>query len=240
VRSSPQLEEHLKEFCAKGELAPRTERNNYLKISYCGAGKLISPKWNVKIYTSGAVVCNDLALLKALQEGSLLPAPPLPLIQIDDAGIGFPLCGAMVGITDGKQVWTDIIDASFFQTPKFEKQQYVTEYARKGLNLLAKIGIKPETSRIEICTGFINTRLKNLLREKGYDVRVTEIKGLLQDQLERLFREHVHKEIGEDLAYDPKELAKNEIGKKYYSVVNWARNHKPHLLKSGWGSMKCS
>jgi hypothetical protein len=238
MKNSPQLEERLKDLCSKGELSSRTEKNPYLKFSYCGAGKLISPKWNVKVYTSGAIVCNDLPLLKNILEGSLVPAPSLPLIQIDDAGIGFPICGAMVGITDGNQVWTDIVDVSFFQTPRFEKKQYVSEYASKGLVLLSKLKIMPQTSRIEICTGFINTRLKDILRGQGYDVRVTEIKGLLQDHLERLFREHVHREVGEDIAYDPKELAKNEIGKKYYSVVNWAKKNKPHLLKSGWGSMK--
>jgi hypothetical protein len=219
MRSSPQLEERLKDLYSKGELAPRTERNNYLKVSYCGAGKLISPKWNVKIYTSGAVVCNDLPLLKNILEGSLVPAPSLPLIQIDDAGIGFPLCGAMVGITDGNQVWTNIIDVSFFQTPRFEKKQYVNEYASKGLVLLSRLKITPQTSRIEICTGFINTRLKDILREQGYDVRVTEIKGLLQDNLERIFREHVHKEVGEDIAYDVKMIKNNEIPIKLLSGV---------------------
>ena len=238
MKSSPQLEERLKDLCSKGELSPRMEKNNYLKVSYCGTGKLISPKWNVKIYTSGAVVCNDLPLLKNILEGSLMPAPSLPLIQIDDAGIGFPLCGAMVGITDGKQVWTDIVDVSFFQTPKFEKQQYVTEYARKGLNLLSQIGVKSETSRIEICTGFINTRLKDLLREKGFDVRVTEIKGLLQDQLEQLFREHIHREVGQDIAYDIKMIKNSEIPKYYCKALEWGKKYAPHLLKSGWKSMK--
>lgn len=227
MKSSPQLEECLKDLCSKGELTPRTERNQYLKFSYCGAGKMISPKWNVKIYTSGAIVCNDLPLLKNILEGSLMPAPSLPLFQIDDAGIGFPLCGAMVGVTDGNQVWTDVVDVSFFQTPRFEKKQYVNEYASKGLALLSKLKIAPQTSRIEICTGFINTRLKDLLRGQGYDVRVTEIKGLLQDHLERFFREHVHKEVGEDIAYDIKMIKAKEIPKYYYKALEWGKKYAP-------------
>jgi hypothetical protein len=82
-----------------------------------------------------------------------------------------------------------------------------------------------------------NTGLRDVLRNKGYDVRVTEIKGLLQDSLEQLFKEYVEKETGRDLAYDIKKIRKEEIGKIYYQILNWGKEHAPHLLKSGWRSL---
>jgi hypothetical protein len=239
MRSNQQLEKHLDNFCSKGELVHRKERNLYLKVSYAGAGKLISSKWNVKIYTSGAVVCNDEFLLKKIQENSFMPAAEhLSLIQIDDAGIGFPLCGAMIGVTDGKQIWTDTVAVSFFQSPRFEKKQYLQEFANKGMGIFSKMKFSPTTHRIEICTGFINTRLRDLLRENGFDVRVTEIKGLLQNELERLFKDHILKETGQDLSYDPKKISEQNLVKTYYQVLNWGKRYAPHLLKTGWNSMK--
>ena len=105
--------------------------------------------------------------------------------------------------------------------------------------LLNDFKIAKNTHRIEICTGYINRTLKDRLTSAGFDVRTTEIKGMLQDSLERLFKEYVHKELGTDLAYDPKELADSrDIGSRYYSVLNWGKAHAPHLLKSGWKSMK--
>ena len=237
LQSSSQMEEALSNAQARGLLITRTENNIYLKVSYKGTGTKISDKWNVKIYKSGSVVCNDPAVLQNLIDDSFKePDPKLKLLQIDDAGIGFPLCGVMIGVSNGERIWTDTIDVSFFQSPRFEKRLYVDEFARKGLHLLSKTS--PKTHRIEICTGFINTGLRDMLRNKGYDVRVTEIKGLLQDNLEQLFKEYVKKETGQDLAYDPKKIRKEEIGKIYYHILDWGKEHAPHLLKSGWNSMK--
>jgi hypothetical protein len=79
--------------------------------------------------------------------------------------------------------------------------------------------------------------LKEALRDKGYDVRVLEIRGMLQDSLEQLFKGYVRKETGQDLAYDPK-MVKGSIGKAYYQVLDWGTKNAPHLLKSGWDSIK--
>jgi hypothetical protein len=84
----------------------------------------------------------------------------------------------------------------------------------------------------------VNTGLKDLLRRKGFDVRVVEIKGLLQDTLEDLFKQYVKSQLKADLAYDPKEYKdKRALGRKYYAVLEWGKKYAPHLLKSGWKSM---
>ncbi|MBN1466757.1 hypothetical protein JXA02_13465, partial [candidate division KSB1 bacterium] len=90
-----------------GYIKKRKENNCFLIASYQGIEeKGITPKWNIKIYTYNAkkrghsIVCVDLLVLKQLVEKqyeSFLP-PNIPVLRIDDAGWGFPLCGVMVGV----------------------------------------------------------------------------------------------------------------------------------------------
>jgi hypothetical protein len=134
---------------------------------------------------------------------------------------------------------TGTIDVSWFKPGSFERKEYLNAYAAEGLRLLKEaFQATPKTHRIEICTGFINTALKINLINLGYDVRITEINGLLQDSLERLFKEYIQKECGIDLGYDPKELNDSEIGRSYFNTVNWGKKHSPHLLKTGWQALR--
>jgi hypothetical protein len=239
-KSTRELEQKLQAMCLQGALEVRRENNPYLKISYKGADGLISSKWNVKIYTSGTLVCNDMGTLNQILAGTLKEVDAsLKVLKIDDAGIGFPLCGSLVGVSDGERVVTDVVPVRFFQSPQFEKETYLKVYAELGLRIVMEV-FKADTRshRIEICTGHINTFLKELLRQKGFDVRVTEITGLLQDNLEQLFRDHVKEQTQKDLGYDPKTLKKSDLGMAYYRVLNWGKRNAPHLLKSGWGSMR--
>lgn len=240
MKTNKTLEDTLIKMASQGLIIPRVEKNPYLKLSYKGAGGLITPKWNIKIYTSGSFVCTDTALIREFYHGWLkVPDKKLQVLQIDDAGWGIPLCGIMVGVCDGRKIITDIVDVAFFKSGIFERQDYLLEYSNKGLNIVEnQFKANPETHRIEICTGFINSKLKNLLRSKGYHVTITEIKGMLQDQLEDLFKKYVLKETGMDLAYDPKGMSKKEISLNYYKALEWGKKNVPHLLKSGWKSMQ--
>jgi hypothetical protein len=68
----------------------------------------------------------------------------------------------------------------------------------------------------------------------GYEVSITDIKGLLQDKLEDLYRKHVYDLTGKYLGYDPKGLTDKQISLNFYSAVNWGRNFAPNLIKTGW------
>jgi len=235
------LKKALEQMATAGLIVPRKENNKYLVLSYKGAGTLITPKWNIKIYTTGNGVCTDVSIIKDFVGGRLKPPDPsLKLISIDDSGWGSPLGGVMVGASDGKKVVTDIIDVDYFKPGPFERKDYLSAYANKGWALIQKkFQVASKTHRIEICTGFINVRLRDLLCEKGFDVRQVEIKGLLQDELENIFREYI-KEItgGADLAYDPKELTSSQISSYYYKALKFGREKAPHLLKSGWKALR--
>ena len=76
-----------------------------------------------------------------------------------------------------------------------------------------------------------------------FDVRVVEITGYLQEHLEREYKDYVVQETGEDLYYDPKELLDGAgghaaVADAYHKAVEWARNNRPSLLKTGWKSMQ--
>lgn len=225
----------------------REESNPYLLKSYRGNGGKISDKWNVKVFTFSnkkggySVVCNDWPILDSIiaNDWFLFRPPDLPVISIDDAGWGFPLCGVMVGATDGKVVVTALTDVKYFQGHKFKSKSYMWEYAQQGVDLVKKLGASPETHRVEICTGYVNVALKERLRKLGYHVRVVEIKGLLQDRLEDLFKRYVMDQLKQDIYYDPKELSNpEEISRSYYECVEIGKKHFPHLLKTGWKSIK--
>lgn len=236
--SSPEMEKALQDFSATGQIVLRHEKNPYLKVSYKGAGTTISDKWNVKIYNTGSVVTTDQKTLTDIIEGTYKqPDKSLKVLQIDDAGIGFPLCGIMIGVTDGVTIWTDTVPVEYFQGSAYEDKLYVKNYTEKGVAILSKIGVSPKTHRIEICSGYINQALKNRLRELGYDVTITDIKGLLQDKLESMYRAYVKEETGKNLGYDPKGLTETQVIRNYYSAVNWGRKFAPTLLKTGWKAL---
>jgi hypothetical protein len=241
MNSSPEMEQKLLDAVKKGLIVTRTENNPTLKCSYKGSGNLVTPKWNVKIYHSGSVVCTDKILLQEILDNKIKPPDSsLKVVRIDDSGWGFPLLGVMIGINivGDSKIWTDTVPVKYFQDPLWESKDYLNEYASLGMKILDNLNVRPETHRIEICTGNINKNLKNLLRKYAFDVRVVEIKGLLQDQLEHLFCEYVKVITGKDLAYDPKIVSGKLLGTYYYSVLNWGKANSPHLLKSGWKAIQ--
>ncbi|MBN2090098.1 hypothetical protein JW964_10805 [candidate division KSB1 bacterium] len=232
-----------------GYLKRRYEDNGYLLASYRGVElKGISPKWNVKIYDYNSrkgghcIVCVDLLVLNNLIEAnydSFIP-PDLPVLRIDDAGWGFPLGGVMVGVTDEQAVKTAIVPVEYFRKEtknRFSTKKYLKEYTKLAIELLDEFKASPGTHRIEICSGYVNQPLREKLRSYGYDVRVVEIKGLLQIELENIFKKYVHEIIGADIYYDPKELEKSELPRKYRECVKYGRKHCPHQLKNGWEAL---
>ena len=236
----------LERACEKGLLTPRTENNPYLLASFRGiepAG--ISHKWNVKIYTYNlrkqghSVVCVDThVLIKLVQQdyASFTP-PPLPVLRIDDAGWGFPLCGVMVGVTDETAVRTAVVPVAYFRhdtRDHFGTKKYLKKYSDLAIEILGTFGASPETHRIEICSGYINQPLKNRLRGRGYDVRVVEIRGLLQAELEARYRVHVMETVGADIYYDPKDMQESDIPRRYRHSLRYGQRHCPEQIKTGW------
>ena len=60
---------------------------------------------------------------------------------------------------------------------------------------------------------------------------------MLQDKLEKAYREYVIEEVGADIYYDPKEMNKLEISRRYYESINFGKEHCPHKIKTGWNAI---
>lgn len=243
------ISSRLKLAFEKGYLEKRRENNIYLLVSYKGVEqKGISPKWNIKIYkfsrknNGHSIVCVDNHVLNILLEmdyDRFIP-PNLRVLSIDDAGWGFPLCGVMVGVSDEKQVKTAMVPIEYFQNNgknHFKSKKYLKVYADLAFQLLDQFGASPATHRIEICTGYVNQPLREKLRKHGYDVRVVEIKGMLQNELEEIYKKYVLEKIGVDIYYDPKEMKRSEIGKQYYKCLKYGLKNCPDQIKNGWDAL---
>ncbi len=241
--------DRLKQASNRGFITDKPENNEYLLASYTGVeGKGITPKWNVKIYTYNkkkkghSLVCGDKHVLGILLDEdyeSFVP-PDLQIMRIDDAGWGFPLCGVMVGVSDEEIVQTAVVPVEYFRDDtenSFQTKEYLQRYIKLATQLLDQFGASPKTHRIEICTGFVNQPLRDHLREFGYDVRVVEIKGLLQDELEEQYRAHVSEEVGSDIYYDPKNIDRSEIARRYRECLEYGNKNCPRLIKTGWDAL---
>lgn len=237
------IREGLSRCLAEGVIEERFENNRSLDISYRGVGGVIARTWNVKIYKSGSLVCVDMGTLEDLVSGAYKDVDmSLEVIQVDDAGWGYPLGGVMVGITDGKRMVADVVPVMYFQGPIFMGKFYLKAYSRLALKWLhKKFLIDKSKHRFEICTGYINKGLVSDLRELGFSVRVVEITGVLQDKLEGLFKQYIENLTGYQVeVYDPKEVMREggTIGSAYAKVVTWGIDNAPTLLKWGWRALQ--
>lgn len=213
----------------------RDEHNPYVILSVYGDGVRASPRWSAKVYKNQKgqlkLVTNDYATLEQLLSGKTPERENI--IKVDDAGWGFPLGGVMLGATDGTHVETGLVDVQFFQDGMFRQRAYLHEAARVTRTLVGRLG-KPGDSTVEICTGYVNSESKNLLRREGYDVIVTEITGLLQDELEKRFKEYIES-LGYHAYFDPKET--RDPATAFNKVIKWIDQDpaaRMKIAKTGW------
>ena len=239
----------LRQALTMGYVISRSENNPHLLASFMGREERgITPKWNVKIYNYSrkrrghSIVCVDIYVLDKLlfeDYDSFIP-PDLQTLRIDDAGWGFPLCGVMVGVSDEQEVQTALVPIEYFRDDTknhFHTKRYLERYADLAIQMIGKFGAIPDTHRIEICTGYVNQPLREKLRKLGFDVRVVEIKGLLQDELEERYKTYVLEDIGTDIYYDPKNMKKSEIPHRYRECLEYGKKHCPHKIKTGWNAI---
>jgi hypothetical protein len=217
--------------------------------AYRGTGTEIPRTWNVLVYHPSrkrdgkkvSVVCTDFNVLRVIwsQDYEKLKPSEREPVYIDDAGWGFPLMGVMIGANRGQAVRTRMVDVKHFQGANMDRKSYLSEYSRLGFELLRTLKATPDTCRVEICTGFINTQLRDQLRFAGWEVSVAEITGRLQDSLETIFKQQVIDQLGEDVYYDPKELSgPPAIAAAYRRALDYGREFYPQLLKTGWKSLQ--
>ncbi len=218
------------------ELPRRTEASPYVALSVYGDGVRVTPRWAARVYRNAKgqlkLVTTDYHTLEQLLSGK---APSMEkVIKVDDAGWGFPLGGVMIGAEADQHIETGMVDVRFFQGKPFELHAYLEEAARVTLALVEKLGGRPSDTLVEICTGYVNSRSKEVLREAGYEVKVTEITGLLQHGLEERFKEYVES-LGYREYFDPKET--RDPASAFNKVIKWIcedPDARMKIAKTGW------
>ena len=228
------------------KLPQKGENNSYLVLRLYGDGIRASDKFNIKVYRNKEgrlkLVTNDYDTLKRLlNKGNARKRNPGRTILIDDSGIGFPLGGVLVGVYDTKAESVEIaeVEVDYFQQPLFAKKAYLQQYAFKVFELLTKLNVKKENTTINICSGYINTMTKELLREKGYNVEMKEIGEPLQSVLEKRHKQYIKERTGYQSYYDPKEVHK--INSAFKRVIDWIKENPVERLKgakTGWKYFK--
>lgn len=231
-------EQFLEKVEALG-LPKKDEDNPWIALHVFGDGKRASPKFNAKIYRNKKgilkLVTNDFHTLQQLLEGNKQHSNFKRVIMIDDSGWGYPAGGVLVGAYDSATGRIEFreVDVKFFQDPHFSSKEYLQEYARQGIDIVNTLGPDKSSTLIKICTGYVNTALKDKLREEGYHVEVAEIGEPLQTALEKEHKDYV-KKLGLDY-YDPKELSSGQISSMFEQVLEQMKKKDlSHLAKSGW------
>jgi hypothetical protein len=201
--------------------------NEFILYSCYGDDKRADPKFNIQVYQSKKglkLVTNDYHTYKCLIEDKpTRPDDVQRTISIDDSGVGFMLGGVLCGLYDTKtdKVITAEVPVKFFQGLNKIEKKYNDVYAKKAVELVDSLGPDKKTTLIRICTGYINVKAKEALREKGFFVEVCEIKGRLQDELEDLQKQYVEEKFGYPDYIDPKNYTPKELGIEFRKLKRW-------------------
>jgi hypothetical protein len=237
------------------------ENNQWLLLHLKGDGEKAPQSWNARIYTNNAgsmkAITTDMATLAALLDGRqqdqqmVPPAKPEAsrVISIDDSGWGFPLLGTLIGLHDSldNSIRISEVPVKYYQSPFFERKDYLYEAANQVVRLLGDLQhpnsdiFDPRTVDVlfKVCTGYVNTGIVRELRERGFKVETCAIGEPLQSALETAHMNYIREKTRADIYYDPKELDKAEIPKKFGEIVKWIeKNNAWSLAKTGWNYFK--
>jgi hypothetical protein len=212
------------------------EKNPYVVLSVRGDDTRVSSRWTVKVYRDARGQLKPVTTDYHTPERLITSKAPAreKIIKVDDAGRGFPLGGVMIGAEKDGRIETGIVDARFFQGEPFRQHAYLEEAARVTVALVGKLGGSPDDTLVEICTGYVNSKSKEALRQAGFEVSVTEITGLLQHELEQRFKEYIES-LGYRAYFDPKETRDPETA--FNKVIDWIRQDpesRLEIAKTGW------
>ncbi len=230
LRKSPYVEEFKPE-------------NEFVLAFFRGKGGKVSKKWNVKIYVNKEseptkIVTNDWVTLKRIISGAINEeVEKEKVIFIDDAGVGFPVGGVVLGVYEepSKRFLFKRIPVKYFQGEYWKQKKYLEFAAEKVNEMITQLKASPEDTKIVICPGNIHRKTKLKLRKEGFHVEIDEIKDPLQSLIEEKFRSYLVSEfnVPENLFFDPK---LQDPRKGFRKVIKWLKE-KPERMKfakTGW------
>nr|MDO8115392.1 hypothetical protein [Candidatus Sigynarchaeota archaeon] len=148
-------------------------------------------------------------------------------IEIDDAGTGDPLLGAVIGFyrRETDQLHFEWIPIEAYQAPKFYKELPQEEAAKAVMRGLLAMNRKPDEV-VLICSGSIFDKARESLDSANIKHEPLKVEGKLQDAVED---EYVRacEQLGihnKALRIDESEKDKG-YKKRYFILLNWAKKH---------------
>lgn len=159
-------------------------------------------------------------------------------IQIDDAGVGDLLYGAIVGAhrKETGEFHYDVIPVRYFQSPDFRKKLYLKKATELTLYLLERM--KLETNEeIEICSSFLFDETRPELAKQFGEQRVktSVITGDAQDNVETAYLDEIR-----NLGYKPLPDRDEKRARSFYHMLGWVKSDPSRLklAKTGWPRLK--
>ena len=160
-------------------------------------------------------------------------------IQIDDAGTGDILFGAVIGAyrPETDHFIYDLIDVKFFQEPLYGNGQHYEEAKKISIELVTRLNPK-EDEKIIICQGDILDKAAEALTEEYDEDKIErgKIEGRGQYLVELAYTNELR-----NIGYEPIDERTEKWGKNFWDMYNWIKK-KPSkrikLSKSGFPNLK--
>ena len=155
-------------------------------------------------------------------------------IIIDDAGSGDLLFGVVIGAyrSEDQNFKYDIIDVQYFQSPKFDKKEYLTQASKIVFSLLSKLEVKPN-ELIMICQGYIFDMAANDLIQKYGVNYVSRVKVVGEPQI---LTETAYLDEIRNLGYEPLTEREEKRAESFFHMMRWLKENPKmkNYVKTGW------
>jgi hypothetical protein len=160
-------------------------------------------------------------------------------ILVDDAGTGDILWGVVIGAyqPESDTFLYDIIDVSFFKRGAFEEKTHYEEAARIALQLVERLGLKPD-EKIKVCQGDILNVSAEKLKLKYGDTTVerVHVEGRAQELIEGAYTDEIR-----NLGYEPMPDRTEKWGKSFWHMYDWVKKDprgRVKWVKTGFPNLK--
>ncbi len=140
-------------------------------------------------------------------------------VLIDDANWGCLLRGCLVAAyrVETIEILVGEVPVDYFQTPKFQRRDYLTAVLEVTQNLLKELKANPQEP-IQICSGWVLREVREWLRDQGYNWRTVKITGDFQEKLESRAINYVN-ELG--VGIDVSQL--EQYGNLFFVCLAWLK-----------------
>jgi hypothetical protein len=150
-------------------------------------------------------------------------------IEIDDAGTGDILFGAVIGAyrPEDDHFIYDVIEVRHFQMPLYKEKTHLEEAKRIVIELVERLDLR-ENEKIIICTGdVLNVAVEALIEKYGEDVvERGKIEGRAQHLVELAFTDELR-----NIGFEPLKERTEKWGKNFWHMYKWINRSPKRRLK---------